>query len=100
MTKASIDQAKEQTAALAREYLGSVAERAREQGITVQVAAIEGRPNTEILGFAETHDTDLIVICTRGRSGLSRWLMGSVADRVVRGAPIPVLLVRAEQKKE
>jgi nucleotide-binding universal stress UspA family protein len=43
---------------------------------------------------------DLIVMSTRGQSGLSRWLMGSVADRVVRGATIPVLLVRAEQKKE
>lgn len=36
---------------------------------------------------------DLIVMSTRGRSGLSRWLMGSIADRVVRGATVPVLLV-------
>ncbi len=45
--------------------------------------------------FAEANQVDLIVISTRGHSGLSRWLMGSVADRVLRGAKVPVLLVRA-----
>jgi nucleotide-binding universal stress UspA family protein len=95
MSKASIEQAKQQTAVLAREYLEGVAARTEEQGVTIQVAAIEGRPNTAILTYAETHDVDLVVLCSRGRSGLSRWLMGSVADRVVRGATVPVLLVRA-----
>jgi nucleotide-binding universal stress UspA family protein len=98
MSKASIEQAKRQTADLAREYLESVAIRPREEGIAVQLAVIEGRPNTEILSFAEIHSVNLIVLCSRGSSGLSRWLMGSVADRVMRGSTIPVLLVRAEQK--
>ena len=40
-----------------------------------------------------------MVICMRGRSGFSLWLMGSVADRVVRGATVPVLLVRAAKEK-
>jgi nucleotide-binding universal stress UspA family protein len=38
-------------------------------------------------------------MCTRGHSGLSRWLMGSVSDRVVRGANVPVLMVRAQKKE-
>ncbi|MCB0162925.1 MAG: universal stress protein [Anaerolineae bacterium] len=38
-------------------------------------------------------------MCTRGHSGISRWLMGSVADRVVRGANVPVLLVRARKEE-
>jgi nucleotide-binding universal stress UspA family protein len=42
---------------------------------------------------------DLIVMSTRGQSGLSRWLMGSVSDRVVRGANVPVLMVRAKKKE-
>ena len=42
---------------------------------------------------------DLIVICMRGRLGLNRWLMDSVADRMVRGATVPVLLVRAAKEK-
>ena len=99
MSRTALEQAKQQTTALAREYLEGVAERARNQGITAQVATVEGRPSTEILGFAETYGVDLIVLCSRGYSGLSRWLMGSTADRVVRGAKVPVLLVRAEQKE-
>jgi nucleotide-binding universal stress UspA family protein len=42
---------------------------------------------------------DLIVICSRGQSGPSRWLMGSVADQVVRGATVPVLLVQASEQE-
>jgi nucleotide-binding universal stress UspA family protein len=57
---------------------------------------LTGTPHDQILTYAETNDIDLIVICTRGQSGfLSRWLMGSVSDRVVRGARVPVLVVRA-----
>jgi len=48
--------------------------------------------------FAETEQVDLIVISTREHSGLSRWLMGSVADRVLRGANVPVLLVRVQKE--
>jgi nucleotide-binding universal stress UspA family protein len=53
-----------------------------------------------ITQFAEANEVDLIVMSTRGLSGLSRWLMGSVADRVVRGATVPVLLVRAAKERE
>jgi nucleotide-binding universal stress UspA family protein len=62
----------------------------------VHGVTVEGYPHHEIVGFAEENQIDLIVICTRGLSGLSRWLMGSVADRVVRGATVPVLLVQAQ----
>ena len=58
-----------------------------------------GRPHLQIIEYAESNQVDLIVMSTRGQSGLSRWLMGSVADRVVRGAGVPVLLVR-ERKEE
>jgi nucleotide-binding universal stress UspA family protein len=71
-----------------------------EQGVLVQKVTIDGRPHTAIAEFAESNQVDLIVMSTRGQSGLNRWLMGSVADRVVRGAKIPVLLVRAEQNRE
>jgi len=97
--QAAIERAEELTSALAREYLERVAAGAQEHGIPVRVVTIEGRPRVEIVRFAETNQVDLIVICTRGLSGVSRWLMGSVADRVVRGASIPVLLVRAPKEK-
>jgi nucleotide-binding universal stress UspA family protein len=91
----AIRRAEEKTRALTQEYLERMAARARERGIPVQTVTIEGFPRLQIVQFAEANRIDLIVICTRGRSGHSRWLMGSVADRVVRGASVPVLLVRA-----
>jgi nucleotide-binding universal stress UspA family protein len=83
------------TRELAREYLERVATDVRERGVSVRVITIEGNPHEGIVSCAEAEQVDLIVISTRGQSGLSRWLMGSVADRVVRGASVPVLLVSA-----
>ena len=83
---------------LAREYLESIAVGVRERGVLVRVVTVDGNPHEGIVSCAETEQVDLIVICTRGHSGLSRWLIGSVADRVVRGAGVPVLLVSARQE--
>jgi nucleotide-binding universal stress UspA family protein len=82
------------SAQLARDYLEVVAANLRDQAIPTQTGTIEGKPYIEIVRFAENHEIDLIVMSTRGYSGLSRWLLGSVADRVVRGATIPLLLVQ------
>lgn len=49
-----------------------------------------------ILEVAEGHDVDTIVMSTHGRSGLSRWVFGSVADKVLRRAEVPVLLIRGQ----
>jgi nucleotide-binding universal stress UspA family protein len=91
--------AEERTKAWTQEYLERVAARVQEHGIPVQVVTVEGHPRTEIVQFAESNQVDLIVISTRGQSGFSRWLMGSTADRVMRGASVPVLLVRAAKAK-
>jgi len=99
MSEAALQQAEEATDKLATEYLERVAAGAREHDIVVQVFTTEGRPHLEITRFAEANRVDLIVMSTRGQSGISRWLMGSVADRVVRGASVPVLLVRARTGK-
>jgi nucleotide-binding universal stress UspA family protein len=48
-----------------------------------------------IADYAEKHGLDLIMIATHGRSGISRWVYGSVADRVLCSACVPVLMVRA-----
>jgi nucleotide-binding universal stress UspA family protein len=84
---------------LAREYLERVAAGPREKGLSVRVVTAEGNPHEAIVSCAEAEQVDLIVICTRGHSGISRWLIGSVADRVVRGAGVPVLLVSARQEE-
>ena len=63
-------------------------------GRTVVVATAEGPPFLEIIRYAKEHDIDLIVMATHGRSGVSHMLIGSVAEKVVRKAPCPVLTVR------
>jgi nucleotide-binding universal stress UspA family protein len=81
----------------AREYLGHLTAGLQGRDLEVKTAIVEGSPGLVITQYAEANQVDLIVICSRGRSGLSRWLMGSVADRVMRGAGVPVLLVKARK---
>jgi len=92
--------AEEWTAAGAAEYMELIAAGIRDQDLPVQVVTLEGRPHLEITRFAEDNRVDLIVLSTRGKSGISRWLMGSIADRVVRGAKVSVLLVRSRDMEK
>lgn len=64
---------------------------------TIQAKAVivDGNPAEEIINYVEAHDIDLTIMATHGRSGLSRWAMGSVADKVLRGMSRPVALIRA-----
>jgi nucleotide-binding universal stress UspA family protein len=94
---AAIRAAEEMSAQLARDYLQGVATRLEEPGVAVQVVTLEGKPYVQIVRYAEEQQADLLVMSTRGQSGFSRWLLGSVADRVVRGATVPVLLVRCQE---
>ncbi|MGQ9731672.1 MAG: universal stress protein [Candidatus Zipacnadales bacterium] len=77
----------------AEEYLEAIAGRLAAEGITVRSEVRRGDVAEEIIDHA-TH-CDLIVMCTHGRSGLGRWVYGSIADRTLRYATVPVLLVRA-----
>ena len=79
--------------------LAQAAETVRRSGITAETALLDvpgERVASVIDGEALAWKADLIVIGTHGRSGLGRLLLGSVAEGVVRGASVPVLLVRAE----
>ena len=96
----AVKKAEEATRKLAHEYLERLAVDIRNKGISVRVVTISGSPHAEIAQFAEKENIDLIVICSCGQSGLSRWLMGSVADRVARGVSVPVLLVRAQKREK
>ena len=98
-TPAALQTAEDATMEFVREYLERVAADVQERDIKVHKAIAAGRPHLQIIQYAETNQVDLIVMSTRGQSGLSRWLMGSVADRVVRGAGVPVLLARARKEE-
>ena len=60
---------------------------------------LSGVPETEILAFADREKVDLIVIGSHGRTGITRVLLGSVAEAVVRGAKCPVLTVKQPAEK-
>ncbi|MFB6123329.1 MAG: universal stress protein [Haloferacaceae archaeon] len=66
----------------------------------VTTAVREGRPATEISEYAREHDADVVAMGTRGRHGENRFLIGSVAERVVRTCPVPVLTVRQLDESE
>ena len=63
-------------------------------GMDVRKWILEGQPAKEILKHSEEECIDLIVMGTLGRSGIEKFLLGSVADKVIRGSRIPVLVVR------
>jgi len=75
-------------------HLRSVAAVLRDHGATVRIAVRQGVPADEILAYAAEVEADLIGMTTHGLSGLSRWVYGNVAGKVLQGAYSPVLLVR------
>jgi nucleotide-binding universal stress UspA family protein len=77
----------------AKEYLSQIAARLTSEGITTRIEVVEGRAAEAIMDYAEKNNVDLIIMSTHGRSGISRWAFGSVADRVLRHSVVPVLSV-------
>jgi len=77
----------------ARASLDEIAARLKEEGVKVEISLLHG-PAAQTIEEAAKPD-DLIVMASHGRSGVKRWLIGSVAEKLVRTAPCPVVLVRA-----
>jgi nucleotide-binding universal stress UspA family protein len=75
------------------DYLDSIAFEVREVGGNVETALLEGSPARALSHYADTNAVDLIVMTTRGRGALGRWLIGSVADQMLRHVHVPVLLL-------
>ncbi len=76
--------------------LEGLVQRERDKGVEVEGLQTTGIPHDEIIHAAEELNADLIVMGTHGRTGLAHFLIGSVAERVVRMSPLPVLTVRAK----
>jgi nucleotide-binding universal stress UspA family protein len=62
--------------------------------VEFRTETVVGKPAREIVSFAEEHDIDHVIIGSHGRAGLSRILLGSVAEKIVRRAPMPVTVIR------
>lgn len=90
-----------------REYLQDEGDKAvafvedagKTAGVKVEPVTLEGHPADKIIEFAEQEGIDLIVMGTLGKTGLERFLLGSVAENVVRHSKIPVLVVKGETEK-
>jgi len=86
----------ERTAETAKEGAEKYIERSEGKVIKVEPTMLVGNPAEEIVEYASKENIGLIVMATHGRSGISRWALGSVADKVVRATERPVGLIRAE----
>jgi len=77
----------------AQDYVLKVQNNLKTRGIAPRAVTVKGTAADEILSYAEKNDVDLIVMSTHGRSGLSRFFFGSVAEKVSRHSRVPVLLI-------
>jgi len=79
----------------AERYLGRIAEKLESKGVKASTQVLLWPPAEAIASYAKENGADIIVMSSHGRSGLSRWAYGSVAEKVLRSSCVPVLMVRA-----
>ncbi len=83
----------------AKDYLDQVIKRFQHEETALHSEVLVGRTAESLADYTKENDIDFIVIATHGRSGVTRWIRGSVADKVLRFSSIPVLMVRATGTK-
>ncbi len=81
-------------------YLRGVAAELEAEGVVVETRTVSGPPAEAIVHFAEDSEVDLIVVSSHGRTGGSRWVYGSVAEKVLHHAPCAVIIIRAQATVE
>jgi nucleotide-binding universal stress UspA family protein len=79
----------------AKDYLARLTGKLQGEGLSARGEVVSGQPAEAILNYVDKNNIDLIVMTSHGRTGISRWAFGSVADKVLRQAKIPILLVSA-----
>ena len=86
----------------AEEYGAELVERVADRfgDVRTRTAVRGGTPHQVILDYTDEHDIDLVVMGTHGRTGLDRYLLGSVTEKVVRTSDVPVLTVRESAEPE
>ena len=80
-----------------QKYLDKVSARLSDKGLDVKVRIVSGDPAARIIEVAREEKADLIAMSTHGRSGIARWVLGSVADKILHESKIPMWLVRPRQ---
>lgn len=92
---AQLKEFEESQLAEAKGYLSQVASQLKLNGANIRTESLKGDPANQLAEYAQKNNFDLIVIASHGRSGISRWVWGSVTDKVLRSACVPVMMVRA-----
>jgi nucleotide-binding universal stress UspA family protein len=77
------------------DYLQRIADKLKAKGISTAIEVLTGDPSEAIVSYAENNPCDIIVMASHGRSGVTRWAVGSVADKVFRASIVPVPMVKA-----
>jgi nucleotide-binding universal stress UspA family protein len=93
----SMPQLRDEIEKESRQRLGALLTDAERKALRAETALLAGNPFLEIIRYAKAHDIDLIVMGTHGRGPIAHMLLGSVAEKVVRKSPCPVLTVREAQ---
>ncbi|MEJ2740515.1 MAG: universal stress protein [Dehalococcoidia bacterium] len=93
-------QIESQEKATAVNYLNDIVNRVQYEGINVEAKVILGRVAESVVDFATKNEIDLIIIATHGRSGVNRWLRGSVANRVLHAIRSPILIIPPPEQFE
>ncbi len=88
-----LQQAEEAQKEGAQSYLKKVVAKAKKDGLMAKGVVVEGNPADSIIEYAQNNGVDLIVMSTHGRSGITRFALGSVTDKVIRTVSSPVLVV-------
>jgi nucleotide-binding universal stress UspA family protein len=88
-----IEDMQKQAIASAEEYLKKITAKLVAEDVVASWVVLRGNVSEAILDYARKNEVDLVIMSTHGRSGIARWAMGSIADRVARQATVPVMLV-------
>ena len=83
----------------AKDYLDQIKNRLKFEGTKLHSEVLVGRVADSLTDYAAKNDIDLILIATHGRSGVTRWVRGSIADKILRSSNVPVLMIRAPGTK-
>lgn len=95
----SLERARQELTSHYEKLITRAADQLRAKGMTVETVVRDGDPRSVIVDEAEDWSTDLIVVGSHGRTGLTRWLLGSVAQSVVSHAPCSVEVVRKKAEE-
>jgi len=91
----NIDMIDEERRASAARYINDVIGRMKNDGAEIKGEVLIGQVADQLVDYVDANKINLVLIATHGRSGISRWVRGSIADKVLRSSRAPVLMVRA-----